>query len=63
MLTQCTNPSATFYQADLFILRALERNGVDIPCDILSGLTAGFLAGITIITVFAAYSILITVLR
>ena len=63
MLTQCTNPSATFYQADLFILRALERNSVDIPCDILSGLTAGFLAGITIITVFAVYSIVLAASR
>lgn len=58
MLTQCTNPDATFYQADLIILRFLERNSVDIPCNVLSGLTAGILVGLAAIFFFAAYSIL-----
>ena len=36
MYTECTSPSAPFYNADLALLRFLEMHGVDMPCgDIL----------------------------
>ena len=57
MLTQCTNPEATFYQADLLILSIFEGNGFDLSCDVISGLTSASLISIAALVLFTGYAI------
>jgi hypothetical protein len=57
MFTQCTNPDATFYQADLLILSIFEGNGFDVSCDVITGLTSASLISIAALVLFTVYAV------
>jgi hypothetical protein len=56
MITQCTNPAAPFYQADLLILSILEGNGFDVSCNVITGLTSASLISIAALVLFTVYA-------
>jgi hypothetical protein len=59
-LQVCTTPAAPFYTADSVILGVLEAQGVDLPCNVITGLGGGLMVlflGLIVMGVWAAVSL------
>ncbi len=61
-LTECTSPSAPFYNADLIALSFAEAFGVDLPCTAMIALGTGGI-GLALFTPVVCFALALKYVR